>query len=313
MSARRCAVAAVFGPEPWKVLWWWNDAPPARTTTGASSSSASSPAGFARRAGAPGGVRAPGGGEPVGGGVELAAVLLAHRPEVRPGDERDRARLGGGVVEGDPARDHLGRVEVVQIGAVLVHPERLHARRLPDAVVLEDADAVVAHELGREAAGALGQHLGGEAVVGLPAVADLARAVVGIATGDPVHLVGPDAGLILLAIDRLEPLAHALDLLVGDEALVENEESVAVERLELVGGELGQRHVGASYGVRPSLGERNRFVAPSAHVQRLGGQTLGASPRHSVTELVRATARGRPGRRARARPRSGRSRPRAAR
>ena len=52
MSARRCAVAAVFGPEPWNVLWWWNDAPPARTTTGASSSSASSPAGFARRAGA---------------------------------------------------------------------------------------------------------------------------------------------------------------------------------------------------------------------------------------------------------------------
>ena len=41
---------------------------------GASSSSASSPAGLARRA-----------GEPVGRGVELAAVLVAHRPLCEPG------------------------------------------------------------------------------------------------------------------------------------------------------------------------------------------------------------------------------------
>jgi hypothetical protein len=161
---------------------------------------------------------------------------------MRAGGVRDRPGLGARVVEGDPAGDHLGRHEVVEVAAVLVHPERLRARRLPDHVVLEDADAVPAHELRGEAAGPLGQDLHCEAAVGLPAVADLPRAVVGVAARDPVHVVRPDAGLVAAGEQCLEALAQAGDGVRVDEAFLHDEEAVALERLELLGAPAVEAH-----------------------------------------------------------------------
>jgi hypothetical protein len=68
-------------------------------------------------------------------------------------------------------------------------------------------DSSIAHELGGDPADPLAEHVRGDHVVRPPAVADLARAVLGVASGPPVDLVGLDAG---------------------------NEEAVAVEALHLL-------------------------------------------------------------------------------
>ena len=119
------------------------------------------------------------------------------RPRVRAADELERSGIGLRLVERDPARDHLRRNEIVRVRGVLVEADRLRARRLPEHVVLEDAHPAVAHELRRESARSLREHLRRDDVVGLPRVAELACSVLGIAAGDPVHLVRPDPGLVL--------------------------------------------------------------------------------------------------------------------
>ena len=84
---------------------------------------------------------------------------------------------------------------------------------------------------------ALVEHLRGDRLVRLPAVADLPRAVLRVAPGNPVDLVGPDPGLVVAVEEPLVPLAQELERAVGDEALLDDQEAVAVERLDLLGRE----------------------------------------------------------------------------
>jgi hypothetical protein len=171
--------------------------------------------------------------EPVGRSVKLAAVLGRARPAVRARGEGDRARLGRRVVEGDPARDHLRRDDVIEVAPVLVHAERLRPGRLPDAVVLEEPHAFPPHQLGGEAARSFREHLVRDGEVRLPAVADLARAVLGVAARDPVHLVGPDPRLVVAREETVEPLPEPLDGSGVDEPLGHDHEPVTAERGEL--------------------------------------------------------------------------------
>jgi hypothetical protein len=121
--------------------------------------------------------------------------------------------------------------------AILVHPQRARSGRLPEAVVLQHARAAVAHQLRRDPAGALAQHLGRDQVVGAPAVADLPGQVLTVAPGLPVDLVGLDAGGVLAGEEAVEAVAQDPDGRVGDEALLEDQEAVAVEGLDGVAGE----------------------------------------------------------------------------
>ena len=89
--------------------------------------------------------------------------------------------------------------------------DRLRPRRLPEDVVLEDPHAAVAGELRSEATGALGEHLRRDDGVGLPRVAELPRAVLGVAPRHPVHLVRPDAGLVLAVEEPEVALAQELE------------------------------------------------------------------------------------------------------
>ena len=112
--------------------------------------------------------------------------------------------------------------------------DRLRPRRLPEDVVLEDAHAAVARELRGEAAGPLGEHLRGDDGVRLPRVAELPRAVLGVAPGHPVHLVRADPGLVLAVEERDVALAEQLEPALGDEPFLDDEEAVAPERLDLI-------------------------------------------------------------------------------
>ena len=92
-------------------------------------------------------------------------------------------------------------------------------------------------ELPREPADPLVEHLGGDRLVRLPAVADLARAVLRVAPGHPVDLVGLDAGLVVAVEEPLVPLAEELQRAVGDEALLDDQEAVPLEGRDLLGRE----------------------------------------------------------------------------
>ena len=126
--------------------------------------------------------------------------------------------------------------------------DRLRARRLPEDVVLEDPHAPVAGELGGKSARPLGEDLCGDHVVGLPRVAELPRAVLGIASRNPVHLVGPDARLVLAVEQRDVALAEQLEPTLGDEAFLEDQEAVLVE-----GGHLLRRERVDHCGYFPSV------------------------------------------------------------
>src|SRR5712691_879155 len=141
--------------------------------------------------------------------MELTPVLGGARPPMRAGCVRDRAGLRRGVVERDPARNHLRRKDVVEVASVLVHAERLRTRRLPNAVVLNDPYPVPPDQRRGEPARPLRERLGGDAWIGLPAVADLTGAILGIASGDPVHLVWANPGLVAAGEQRLEEIGRA--------------------------------------------------------------------------------------------------------
>ncbi|HEX2426528.1 MAG TPA: hypothetical protein VHI53_01300 [Gaiellaceae bacterium] len=115
--------------------------------------------------------------------------------------------------------------------------DRLRPRRLPEDVVLEDADAAVAPQLRGESAGAFGEDLCGDDGVRLPRVAELARAVLGIAPGNPVHLVRPDPGLVLAVEEPQVALAQALQPALGHEPFLDDQEPVSPKGLDLLGGE----------------------------------------------------------------------------
>jgi hypothetical protein len=58
-----------------------------------------------------------------------------------------------------------------------------------------------------------------------------------VAAGHPVHLVRPDPGLVLAVEQALVALAEKLERALGDEAVLQDEEAVALERADLLGGE----------------------------------------------------------------------------
>ena len=142
--------------------------------------------------------------------------------------------------------------------------DRLRSRRLPEDVVLQDAHAAVAGELCGESTRSLGEHLRGDHVVGFPGVAELPRPVLGIASRHPVHLVGPDPGLVFAVEEWDVALAEQLEPALGHESLLDDEEAVALERLDLLARERVDHRVvpGARWErARPQM--RLRISGPS--------------------------------------------------
>ncbi len=115
--------------------------------------------------------------------------------------------------------------------------DRPRTVRLPEDVVLEDPHAALAREPSGEPAPAFGEHLRCHDRVRLPRVAELAGEVFGVAAGRPVHFVGADPRLVPAVEQRLVSLAKQLEPADGDEAFVDDQEAVAPERPDLLGGE----------------------------------------------------------------------------
>ena len=115
-----------------------------------------------------------------------------------------------------------------------MEPDRLRAGRLPEHVVLQDPDAAVAGELRGEAARPLGEHLRRHDRVGLPGIAQLPSAILGVASRNPVHLVGPDAGLVLAVEEGDVALPEQLEPALGDETIVDDEEAVLPKAFDLL-------------------------------------------------------------------------------
>ena len=152
--------------------------------------------------------------EPVLRRVERVA-RRQRAPGVRAARVVDRAGVGRRLVERHPAGRHVRRLEERHVGRVLMGQQRLARGRLPDHVVLQQPHARLAGELGREAGVALGERDAREPAVGLPDVAELARAVGRRDAGRVVDLVGREPGLPLVLEAGVEALARALDLVVA--------------------------------------------------------------------------------------------------
>ncbi len=214
MIARRSASGRSLGGEPWKQRPWWNAAPPGGTSIGTISASTLGRPHLVHPA------------EPVLRRVEGVARRQLT-PGVRAARVVDGAGVGGRLVERHPAGRHVGRLEERHVGGVLVRQQRLARRRLPDHVVLQQAHARLARELGGEARVALGQRDVREPAVGLPDVAQLPRAVGRRDARRVVDLVGREARLPLVLEAGVEALARALDLVVG-EPVLDDQEAVAL-------------------------------------------------------------------------------------
>ena len=179
-------------------------------------------------------------------------------------------------------------VEELEVRGVLVAEQRLARRRLPDHVVLDQPQAREAGERGAERRVALGQHGRGQGAVGLPDVAELARAVGRAGGRVVVDLVGREAGLPLVLEAAVEALAHALDLVVAEPAL-DDEEAVAPIGVDLLLGRLHRRRVAVvELDLRAGCRRRRRCGGPTAadlRTRRGGGTrttpTPAASPRAS--------------------------------
>ena len=115
------------------------------------------------------------------------------------------------------------------------------ARRLPQQVVLREPRAGPAGELRAGRADLGGENGRGDGAVRLPAVADLAGQVGGVAALAPVPLVRLEPGLELAAKERLEALAQALSRRGLNDAR-HDDEAVLGERLALLFGQHKSGH-----------------------------------------------------------------------
>jgi hypothetical protein len=116
--------------------------------------------------------------------------------------------------------------------------DRLRARRLPEDVVLQDPNAAVSGQLGGDSPRALRENLRGNHGVRFPRVAQLPRTVLGVATGNPVHLVGADSRFILSVEEQEVALAEKLEATLGDEPFLDDQEAVLSEALDMLRAEL---------------------------------------------------------------------------
>ena len=149
--------------------------------------------------------------EPVLGRVERAA-LRCVRPAMRAAHVVDRAGVCGGVVQRHPAGRHVRRIEVIEVGGVLMAQQRAARRRLPDRVVLRDAHPGLRRQPGGELADALREDRRGKHPVGLPDVAQLTGQLRRRAPRRVVDLVGPQAGLPVVLEHAGEAFTHAVEL-----------------------------------------------------------------------------------------------------
>ena len=102
-----------------------------------------------------------------------------------------------------------------------MHSESARAGRLPEAVVVDDANAVPAGELRGEAAALLAEDLRGDQLIGLPAVADLSRLRLGVAAPNPVHFIWSDPCRVLARKKLVEALAQQHHGRFGNEVLLD--------------------------------------------------------------------------------------------
>src|ERR1700732_602704 len=115
--------------------------------------------------------------------------------------------------------------------------EGLRARWLPQYVILSDACARPPRQRRAQAAHLLLEDDPRNGPVGLPAVADLSRAIRRVPPLAPVPFVRIQAGLEVAAEQRLESRPCQRNLLRAQEA-IQDQKSVRVELLDLSRGEL---------------------------------------------------------------------------
>jgi hypothetical protein len=84
----------------------------------------------------------------------------------------------------------------------------------------------------------LRENLRGNHGVRFPRVAQLPRTVLGVATGNPVHLVGADSRFILSVEEQEVALAEKLEATLGDEPFLDDQEAVLSEALDMLRAEL---------------------------------------------------------------------------
>src|SRR5580700_6039855 len=134
-----------------------------------------------------------------GGGMAKALAVVLRRvelperrkssPAVRAARVLDGAASGACVVERHPAGDEACGDDPVAVAVVLMEAEGLRARWLPEYVILSDARAWPSRQRRAQASHLLFEHDPRNGPVGLPAVADLPRAIRRVPPLAPVPFV----------------------------------------------------------------------------------------------------------------------------
>src|SRR6516164_3147308 len=171
--------------------------------------------------------------------------------------------------------------------------ERFRPWWFPQHVVLADAGPRPAGERRAQSANLLLEYDARGGAGGLPAVADLARAVGQVAPGAPVPFIRIQAGLEFAAEQWLEARARRCDFLCAQE-VIEDQEAVGVELLDLSRGEL--HHLERSNSVH----QRRLYRDPGAQQAADGavagdlqqslllGCRQGAAERHAPLDVLAA-------------------------
>ncbi len=272
--AIRVVAALVFGGEPCQVSPWWNEPPPARTTTGTSSGSA--PSGAAPRTGA---------SQSSGAwNCERCGALRGQRWEPRtysigPG-------VGRQVVERHPAGDHLGRHRGSR-RTTSPGGSRSPSRRGASRARCPAGAGRRASPRAR-AARAPTRFESTCAATTVSAFQPLQICRVrssGSRPGHPVHLVRLDPGLVVAVEQGEEALAQKRQGGCRDEAVLDDDEAVAVERGDLLG--LVTTAAVASPGRRRGSGRRSPECASGSR------RACRPRPRFPVPRSGRSSGRAR--------------------